>query len=103
MQMPLESTTTDRGTSGGSGGSSSDGSSGYREVGVAHLIMQTPDVRSLVQARQVGSQEGGGTGDGECICLGHIRMMIQQDQRGSRGISISPEPLALALPINEAD
>lgn len=37
------------------------------------------------------------------ICLGHIRRMTQQDQRGSRGISISPEPLALALPINEAD
>ncbi|KAI4502169.1 hypothetical protein M0802_002851 [Mischocyttarus mexicanus] len=34
---------------------------------------------------------------------GYIRMMIQQDQRGSRGISISPEPLALALPINEVD
>ncbi|KAI4502168.1 hypothetical protein M0802_002850 [Mischocyttarus mexicanus] len=65
MQMPLESTTiTDRGTSGGGDGSGG-GSSGYREVGVAHLIMQTPDVRSLVQARQVGSQEGGGTRDEE--------------------------------------
>lgn len=37
-------------------------------------------------------------------CLGHIRRITQQDQRGgSRGISISPEPLALALPINEAN
>nr|KAF7431729.1 hypothetical protein H0235_004653 [Vespula pensylvanica] len=101
--------------------------------------MQTPDVRSLVQTRQVGSQEGGGTRGEECAtqkrghefqlcdfrvtfgspktmsqitrtllyrttCLGHIRRITQQDQRGgSRGISISPEPLALALPINEAN